>query len=314
MKSVSEILKQKRLEQGFLIEDASRQLKIHQRYLRALEEANYAIFASSIQLKGFLRNYAEFLGLNKEDTLAFLRREVDEKALNQKGRRLAGQNFFKQFVITSGTVMTVLVTLLLLGFFSYVYIQYRSFSQAPYLKVESPASDVSQDQQVINIFGKTDKDATIAINGQQVLLGEEGSFATPVSLSLGLNIINITATNKLGKVSKVERKVLVNTAAVLSPSADVTPEEPASSSTEITLEVTQDASYLLVLEDAVKVFDGVVLSGVKLTFSPQAELQIKAGNAGVVRVTKNGEDLGVLGKAGEVVETTYTVDSHLPEP
>jgi len=313
MKSVGEILKQKRNEQGLLLEDASTQLKIHERYLKALEEGNYRIFASNIQLKGFLRNYAEFLGLNKEDTLAFLRREVDERILNLKGKKLAGSSFFKHFIITPSLIITGVVSLLLLGFFSYVYIQYHSFSKAPYLKVESPASDVSQDQQIINVFGKTDPDAIITINGQQVLLGEEGSFATPVSLSYGINVINIVSTNKLGKTSLVARKILVNN----KPTPPVIVEDPIiipkDTKTEITLSIIKEASYLLIYEDSVKVFDGVVLSGVKLTFNPTTTLKVKAGNAGSVKIIKNGEDLGVMGKVGEVVETTYTINTVLQE-
>ena len=48
-------------------------------YLKALEESNYDSFPSEVYLKGFLKNYAKFLGINTERALAMYRRERDFK-------------------------------------------------------------------------------------------------------------------------------------------------------------------------------------------------------------------------------------------
>ena len=74
-RSVSSILRTARQNKGVSLADASRALKIHVRFLRALEEGNYSIFSSPVHLKGFLKNYSSFLSLPVDEILAFFRRE-----------------------------------------------------------------------------------------------------------------------------------------------------------------------------------------------------------------------------------------------
>ncbi len=52
------------------LEDAERALRIRQRYLQALETGDFAALPGEIQARGFLRNYARFLGLPIEEALA----------------------------------------------------------------------------------------------------------------------------------------------------------------------------------------------------------------------------------------------------
>jgi hypothetical protein len=52
------------------LEDAVRALKIHRRYLQALEMGDYEALPGPIQARGFLRNYARYLGLPAEEALA----------------------------------------------------------------------------------------------------------------------------------------------------------------------------------------------------------------------------------------------------
>src|SRR3989339_2012106 len=74
-RSVSSILRTARQNKGVSLADASRALKIHVRFLKALEEGNYSIFSSPVHLKGFLKNYSSFLSLPVDEILAFFRRE-----------------------------------------------------------------------------------------------------------------------------------------------------------------------------------------------------------------------------------------------
>ena len=48
------------------LDDVERVLKIRSRYLQALEVGDYATLPGIVQARGFLRNYARFLGLPVE--------------------------------------------------------------------------------------------------------------------------------------------------------------------------------------------------------------------------------------------------------
>ena len=58
------------------LEDAVRALRIRLRYLQALEMGDYEALPGPIQARGFLRNYARYLGLPAEEALARYDAEV----------------------------------------------------------------------------------------------------------------------------------------------------------------------------------------------------------------------------------------------
>lgn len=59
-----------RESKGWTIADAEEATKIRIRYLQALEEENYAILPGTAYIKGFLRTYANYLGLDPNEILA----------------------------------------------------------------------------------------------------------------------------------------------------------------------------------------------------------------------------------------------------
>lgn len=209
MKTVGSILKKGREKKGLSYKDVFQATKIHPRFLSALEEGNWSAFSSAVHAKGFLKNYAEYLGLNTDDVLAFFRREYDEKE-NQK--RL--KNFIKplsapRLVITPGLVLATATIIFLTLFFGYVIYQYRSFAGAPILIIDEPRTDLTVSDPLLNIVGRTDPDATVSLNGQKITAGEKGTFSAHITLAEGVNTLNFVAENKLGKENKVTRTVVL---------------------------------------------------------------------------------------------------------
>ncbi len=66
MQSVGEKLRRARLEKGLSLDEIYKQTKIHSRVLEALEEDRAHNFLSLIYIKGFLKTYAQYLGLDSE--------------------------------------------------------------------------------------------------------------------------------------------------------------------------------------------------------------------------------------------------------
>ena len=64
MFEIGNSLREARLRQGLDFADAERATKIRPKYLRALEDEQFEILPAQTYVKGFLSNYAEFLGLD----------------------------------------------------------------------------------------------------------------------------------------------------------------------------------------------------------------------------------------------------------
>ncbi len=70
--SIGERLRRARQAQNLSLEDVAGRTHIHLRYLQAMEAGNFAALVSRAQRRGFLRLYAETLGLDAEALLADL--------------------------------------------------------------------------------------------------------------------------------------------------------------------------------------------------------------------------------------------------
>ena len=82
---IGEALRAARRQQGRSLADAAAATRVRESYLAALEEEEFAALGGDVYVKGFLRSYARFLGLNPEPLLEAYRREherPDEAALN----------------------------------------------------------------------------------------------------------------------------------------------------------------------------------------------------------------------------------------
>ncbi len=69
MKELGEFLKKIREERGISLKEIQNRTKVSSRYLNAIEEGNFQIIPGEVYLKGFLRSYAETIGLNGDEII-----------------------------------------------------------------------------------------------------------------------------------------------------------------------------------------------------------------------------------------------------
>ena len=84
MSTPGEQLRAAREAKGLTLEDVERATRIRAKYLAALENNDHKVMVSPVQARGFLKNYAEHLGL---DSAALL-----SQALPQAGRPVIAPN------------------------------------------------------------------------------------------------------------------------------------------------------------------------------------------------------------------------------
>ncbi|MBI4009457.1 helix-turn-helix domain-containing protein, partial [Candidatus Roizmanbacteria bacterium] len=64
MLSVGEILKKHREKLGIKLSEVEKQIRIREKFLRAIEENDWNIFTSKIYISGIIKNYSQYLGLD----------------------------------------------------------------------------------------------------------------------------------------------------------------------------------------------------------------------------------------------------------
>lgn len=69
MDSLGQFLKQQRECKGYSLEDAQEETKIQIKYLKALEQENFDILPGEVFTKGFIRSYADYLGLDPQEAM-----------------------------------------------------------------------------------------------------------------------------------------------------------------------------------------------------------------------------------------------------
>lgn len=70
MRSLRDILIKSREEKGLTIAQVAYETNISKKYIEALEEEDFQVFPAEAYLLGFLRNYAEFLGIEYQGIIA----------------------------------------------------------------------------------------------------------------------------------------------------------------------------------------------------------------------------------------------------
>ena len=76
---IGEVLKSARTRQGMDIRTVEERTKIRTKYLRALESEDWEVLPSPAYAKGFLRTYAQLLGLDADAVVDEFRRQVESK-------------------------------------------------------------------------------------------------------------------------------------------------------------------------------------------------------------------------------------------
>lgn len=203
MTTVGEILKSARLKKNLNLEEVEKTIKIRAKFLSALEENNFSNLPPGTFAKGFIKNYAVFLGISPNEALAFYRRQVIEEKLAPASPK----NNFNHITITPKKFAILCTILFLIIFFIYLIVSYLQFAGSPFLKINTPNNNIVTNNDTIEIAGKTNPGTILTINNQVVATNESGNFSVNIPLEPGLNTLTITSKNKFDRKTTVVRNL-----------------------------------------------------------------------------------------------------------
>lgn len=210
MRTVGQILKEARETKLYSLEDIEKHTKIRKELLEALEADDYSKLPPATFIQGFIKNYGKFLGINIEKLLAVFRRDFETKKhppmILESFKRPIGN---KKFAITPSRILALTIGLIIVGFFAYLWLEYRQFVGAPNLELISPKDQQTVEIPAVIVEGKTDTDAKVKVNDQEIGVNQEGRFQEEIKLSSSVNKITVSATSRFNQSTKIERTVFV---------------------------------------------------------------------------------------------------------
>jgi len=198
---------------------AERETKIRRTYLAALERGDYAALPGAVYVRGFLRNYATYLGLDPEEAVAQWHRDapagLPEPAIVMPQALTAPR---KGLVLSSGLVVAAVVTLVVLAILAYIGFQLIRFSEPPPLSVVDPptaVTEVAETATTYTLRGVTVAGGLVTIEAPgrdplNLTAGGDGGWLATVDLRRGKNQFDVSAVDpKTGKAADQPIRLLI---------------------------------------------------------------------------------------------------------
>lgn len=197
MKRISELLKEKRIEKKLSLDDVEKAIKIKKIYLEAIEDGKFHVLPSESYAKGFVKNYALFLGVPEYKVIPMFRREYEAEKIDFVPRFRKNQHRFSRRTLYSPRALVILIACMIIA--GFVAFQYSPLFLSPKLEITRPVSGENIDSNVIQVLGESDPQATVLVNGEDVYVGLDGKFRKSIYAFTGDETITVIAKNRFGK-------------------------------------------------------------------------------------------------------------------
>ena len=275
-------LKAEREKKGLTIKDIEQETSIRAAYLEALEEGRYDVLPSEVYVKGFIRNYAEFLQLDPAPLVQEYREAlhgadaapVVEKTpkttsmVNERAPFSSGSDFHER--VEKSHRKQIILTMVAAVVIAFVGSIYYFFGEDPSAaKPQQPAQQAATQQPQTQSAQTTQQAQPAAQNVQ-----------TP-------------AQNQTAQTAQQPASTLGNTASAAAGQTDVSA-------------LFTGRCWIQAVADGKVVYEGTAEANQTLRWTGKKEVVVTAGNAGAIDVTYNGQRIGKLGKEGIVVEKKFS--------
>lgn len=290
MESLGTIFKEIREKNGITLEEIENTTKIRTKYLKAIEDDKFDEIPGKVYAKGFVKSYAKYLKIDQEPVII----EMIEEAF--------GEN--KAVLEESTTVEAEIPKR---------EEKHSIVEKRP--KREQPIEDKPLNQKISRIIGISALFVVLLL-----LVGGIYSLSNNDDEQDNINDNNIIVDSQTNTDVDDPDNIDANNTDEDTDNTDVSPITPSDSKTTydglnmtITLLDVQpnkiDKCWLQVMADGKLLWEETLNEGANKTVTATDSIRIKAGNAGVVQITLNDQDLGTMGSYSQVVTKEYTLDS-----
>lgn len=306
MESFGSYIKGERERKGITIEEISRATNITPNVLEALESDRIEDLPALVFVKGFIRNYARYLGLDPNETIEsyvnFLsenRGFASKVSVIQEGdtevkigfdqnKILIRERSFNRKRLISAILLILLILLV-------IFLGYRFFSARkksnfhngfPHIKYPNSFKKTSTPSQQGSPEHTKPEDEGIVFKNKKRINGETGTDSRineKKNATEPVPIIKDSTTNIKYNEKEKDRK-----------------KEAVSPKKELII-TTLETTWIDIMIDDFPSYDLTIEPGRTILLEAEKGFFLTIGNAGGVEIIYNGKDLGAIGKSGEVV-------------
>lgn len=312
-----------RQRHGVTLETAAQALRIPARTLDAMERGAYGELPADVYLRGFVKAYADYLGMDPDEALKEF--AAERQALPPDESRRHNVTILRplkkrpRLTMRPRTTAIAVSVLLGLGVLLYLLIEARGFTRPPDLAVTEPAGNVEVETNTLVVRGTADPTAEVRINGERTFVTQDGTFEETLGVGEGVNTIRVSALSVGGKERVVTREILVRLAA--SPSSPTpstgSPEPTASPSTDaafrLAVEADGESVWVSLITDGKTAFTGILLPGSRQEVTGR-NIRVTSGKAARTKVFLEGSEHGVLGDTPGVLQDVEFTRAQCPVP
>ncbi|MCA9965008.1 MAG: helix-turn-helix domain-containing protein [Anaerolineales bacterium] len=288
-------MREARENKGLTLEEVQAETRIHARFLTALEKGDYAALPTPVHVRGFLRNYARFLGLDPQPLLA--------RYQNNHGYSSNGINHGQ----TNGSFVPTRDDQ---PFFDPVNVEVESISNR-----RSPESAL----QLVIIAALLLALALIGMRFIPILLGNgDGTETITAEITQALQEMTnngeleptidinatLTATDFITSTSRNNTNGAASGSLLATPSPTRPPLPAILDTIQLRLDITE-RTWMEVTIDGDVVFTGIARTNDVFEWEAQNEVKLLTGNAIGIVATINEVQLGRLGGRGENREEVW---------
>lgn len=282
MQGIGNILRRERVERNLTLDEVAEKTKIRVKYLQAIEEEHFDLLPGPVYVKGFISSYIKCLGIGDLPEV--------QAVMNAKPKPAA---------------------------------QIAERPVEP--EVRKPISAREEEE----IVPKQERKRKAAEKGKRYAL-EEKPLNKKRSMIVVLSILAIVALLVVQWIYNGGNQSQEPLPEVVPPTVEddmqqpgeekpqpeepAVPPEPVYDGLELQLEIidltvgTEDKCWLEVRADGSQVLNTTMTEGQTQTINATESIRVHLGNAGVVRIVLNGQDLGTLGSKGQVVSREFTLE------
>jgi cytoskeletal protein RodZ len=259
MPALGERFRAAREARGLSLSDVAEQIRIRSVYLAAIEDENWSTIGAPVYIRGFLRTYGRFLGLDTEEIVSEFNGASPEPAASSPGSSQKNTYLAEPPPPRHLSPLLWIASVIAVALIAYVFYSALTLHRHP-------------DQTVAALPSNTPAEAAQAT-------ASDAAAATPAADSPSQGPADGSA----------------------SPGAS--PTAGAGPSLDVRL---SSSSWVRVTVDGNVSMEGTFPAGTERLFHGKTAV-LRIGNAGGVEVLIDGKSVGPLGKAGDVVERTFTL-------
>ncbi len=269
MEELGRRLRERRETLGLTLEEVERATRIRVPRLEALERGEFEAMPSEVQARGFLRNYADFLNLDAEDVLRQYDQARNAGAGGRNQRRTPsrmGPAIDRPSAKARRPIGELLLSAVVTAGVAAVLI-WGGWRGLALLNASGTATPEKEGP---------------AAEGQGVESSSEQTTVAPASLQPGWPAPGL-------------------------PTATPTPTRILPVLDTVSLEILAErGAWVRVAVDGELAFEGRLRPGERLSFEGEEKVEVLTGNGGGLRVFFHGQDQGLMGDVGQVVQRLWS--------